>query len=115
MPESRPEFFIVREDKSITPLIALDELPPDISIRGVPRTMTLTEAKGMKHMGDVPSRGICYTVDYLRDPVGTTSHSTNDSFAITPYNGGSKGKNRFSEKKVGFLSLQPSFSHLFFG
>lgn len=97
----RPEFFLEREDGSITPLIALDELPPHISVRGVQRNMTLGEAEGMKNLGRVPSQGAYYAVDSLRDRIGTI-HSASDSLAVVPYNGGSKGKSRFSEKMVSF-------------
>ncbi|QKX63606.1 uncharacterized protein TRUGW13939_10777 [Talaromyces rugulosus] len=100
MPELRPQFFLGRDDGSIVPLIALDELPPHVSIRGVPRNMSLGEAEDMKNLGQIPWYGV-YHVDLVKDRVGITTHPTNDTVAaITPYNGGSKGKSRLSEKKV---------------
>ncbi|KAH8701921.1 hypothetical protein BGW36DRAFT_371845 [Talaromyces proteolyticus] len=101
MSDIRPQFFIVREEGTITPLVALDELPSDLTVRGVPRNMNPAETRGMTSLGTMPSRGAFYIVESLNDRVGITE-VTDDSFAITPFTGGDagKGKNRVSEKKV---------------
>lgn len=99
MSEIRPQFFVVRENNSITPLIALDELPNEIRIQGVPRNLSLAETGGMTNVGTRPARGVYYIVNGPHCSVGITE-AKNDSFALTPFNG--KAKGRSNEKKVGW-------------
>ena len=47
----RPHFFISRPDHSITPLIAVDELPDYVCINGVPAVMTQAETQAMMSLG----------------------------------------------------------------
>ncbi|KAL8720517.1 MAG: hypothetical protein Q9225_002639 [Loekoesia sp. 1 TL-2023] len=47
----RPHFFISRPDHSITPLIAVDELPDYVRINGVPATMTQADTQAMMSLG----------------------------------------------------------------
>ncbi|KAL8915587.1 MAG: hypothetical protein Q9171_000152 [Xanthocarpia ochracea] len=47
----RPHWFLVRPDNTITPLIAVDELPPSIHIAGVPAAMSLADTKSMESVG----------------------------------------------------------------
>ncbi|KAL8675386.1 MAG: hypothetical protein Q9168_000217 [Polycauliona sp. 1 TL-2023] len=47
----RPQWFLVRPDNTITPLIAVDELPPNIHILGVPAVMDLVDTKSMESVG----------------------------------------------------------------
>ncbi|KAL8775015.1 MAG: hypothetical protein Q9209_000494 [Squamulea sp. 1 TL-2023] len=47
----RPYWFLVRPDNTITPLIAVDELPPNIQIAGVPAAMSLSDTKSMESVG----------------------------------------------------------------
>jgi hypothetical protein len=75
----------------------------------VPRNMSLGEAEDMKNLGQIPWYGV-YHVDLVKDRVGITTQPANDTVAaITPYNGGSKGKSRLSEKKVSFPRYHPLF------
>ncbi|OKL64037.1 hypothetical protein UA08_00598 [Talaromyces atroroseus] len=96
MSEIRPQFFLVRENNAITPLIALDELPNEISIHGVPRNMNVSDTRGMTSVGTVPTRGVYYIVDGHHCSVGITE-AKNDSFALTTFYG--KGKGRHYDKK----------------
>lgn len=47
----RPHWFLVRPDNTITPLIAVDELPANIHIVGVPAAMSLVDTKSMESVG----------------------------------------------------------------
>ena len=73
----RPQFFCARPNGTLTPLIALDELPAHISIRGVPRILSPSDTQGMTSLGTVNPRAQFYIVDGV--PVnharGVTSHS----------------------------------------
>lgn len=89
MSEIRPQFFLVRENDTIVPLIALDELPADITIPGVSRTLGMADTGGMTSVGKVPSRGAVYVVNGV-------SEGKDDRFPA--FNG--KGKGRFGDKKV---------------
>ncbi|PLB50287.1 hypothetical protein P170DRAFT_508491 [Aspergillus steynii IBT 23096] len=59
----RPQFFCTRPNGTLTPLIAVDELPPHISIRGAPRTLSSNETQGMTSLGTVGSRPQSYVVE----------------------------------------------------
>lgn len=59
----RPQHFLSREDGSLTALVAIDELPPFISIRGIPRTLSHNDTQGMTSLGTVNSRGQYYFID----------------------------------------------------
>lgn len=89
MSEIRPQFFLVRENDTIVPLIALDELPADFTIPGVSRNLGMADTGGMTSVGKVPSRGAIYVVNSI-------SEGKDDRFASL--NG--KGKGRFNDKKV---------------
>ncbi|KAL8739207.1 MAG: hypothetical protein Q9181_000098 [Wetmoreana brouardii] len=47
----RPHFFISRPDHTITPLIAVDELPDYVRIAGVPAAMTQADTQAMMSLG----------------------------------------------------------------
>jgi hypothetical protein len=80
----RAQFFCSRPDGTLTPLVAVDELPANISIRGVPRVLSPSETQGMTSLGSVDSRGQFFTVEGAaamasRPPstgAGVTSHRT---------------------------------------
>lgn len=59
----RPQFFISRPNGTMTPMIAVDELPAHISIRGVPRVLTPSETQGMTSLGSIAPRAQFYVVD----------------------------------------------------
>ncbi|KAK2879928.1 hypothetical protein FQN49_000740 [Arthroderma sp. PD_2] len=59
----RPLHFLSREDGTLTALIAVDELPHYVSIRGVPRTLNHSDTHGMTSLGTVKSRGQFYLLD----------------------------------------------------
>jgi hypothetical protein len=61
----RPQLFITRQNGIMIPLVAVDELPPTISIRGVPRTLSPHDISGMTGVGTFNSRHRQYVVDDL--------------------------------------------------
>ncbi|KAL8732184.1 MAG: hypothetical protein Q9166_002931 [cf. Caloplaca sp. 2 TL-2023] len=46
-----PHWFLVRPDRTITPLIAVDELPSGVRIAGVPAVISLIDTKSMESVG----------------------------------------------------------------
>ncbi|PGH08441.1 hypothetical protein GX51_01268 [Blastomyces parvus] len=71
----QPEFYITRPNGALTALIAVDELPPFVTIRGVPRCLgQIDDANGMASLGTVSSRGQFYTLDVA---VNGITHSIN--------------------------------------
>lgn len=84
----RPQFFCSRPNGTLTPLIALDELPAHISIRGIPRTMSPGDTIGMTSLGTVLPRAHFYIVDGVQPaPIGTApigmTNAVRDSDAQT--------------------------------
>lgn len=84
----RPQFFCSRPNGTLTPLIALDELPSHISIRGIPRTLSPGDTIGMTSLGTVIPRAHFYIVDGIQPaPIGTApmgvTNSVRDSDAQT--------------------------------
>jgi hypothetical protein len=61
----RPQLFITRQNGTMVPLVAADELPPTISIRGVPRVLSPHDIFGMTGVGTFNSRHRQYVVDCL--------------------------------------------------
>lgn len=87
----RPQFFCSRPNGTLTPLIAVDELPPTLSIRGVSRVLTHGDTQGMTSLGTVSPRGQVYVVDTV-------------SPTRTPAAGGRRGR--------GDAELQSSLSRI---
>lgn len=63
----RPLHFVSRPDGKFTALVAVDELPSFISIRGIPRVLDQNGIEGMISLGTLPDRGQKYTVDVSQD------------------------------------------------
>ena len=78
----RPRWCVQRDDNTVVPLIAIDELPLSILLKGVPSTLTVLEAlKARMELitGDHPAHGIRYQ---LQQPINThtaASEEGNDS------------------------------------
>ncbi|EFQ97912.1 C-x8-C-x5-C-x3-H type zinc finger protein [Nannizzia gypsea CBS 118893] len=76
----RPLHFLSREDGTLTALVAVDELPHYISIRGVPRTLNHSDTQGMTSLGTVKSRGQFYLIDnaiqHPSKPVGEKANNS---------------------------------------
>ncbi|KAJ5569964.1 uncharacterized protein N7459_009394 [Penicillium hispanicum] len=77
--QSRPGFFCSRPNGVVTPLIAMDELPTHIQIRGVSRTLTPGETQGMTSCGVANARAEPWIVDGL--PSGPHASANKDGLA----------------------------------
>ncbi|KAI9039912.1 uncharacterized protein KD926_008897 [Aspergillus affinis] len=74
----RPQFFCTRPNGTLTPLIAVDELPPHVSIRGAPRTLSPNETQGMTSLGTLSPRAQSYVVEGVSQvPTRATSANAN--------------------------------------
>ena len=56
--DPRPRYYICRDDKTLVPLIAVDELPPIIRLHGVPLSLAAADIEewDMSRCGDVIDR-----------------------------------------------------------
>lgn len=62
----RPRWCVQRDDSTVVPLIAMDELPESVLLKGVPATLTVLEAlKARMELitGDHRAHGIRYQLD----------------------------------------------------
>ncbi|OQE43078.1 hypothetical protein PENCOP_c003G08614 [Penicillium coprophilum] len=66
----RPRFFCTRPDGTLTPLVAVDELPTNITIRGVSRTLNAGETQGMTSCGLATQRPEPWFVDGVTQSSG---------------------------------------------
>jgi len=71
-----PGYFLVRPTGEVVPLVAVDELPSNIEIVGIPRSLDLEETIGMLNLGLQRSTGSCYRI------VQTTEGMTQVSEAV---------------------------------
>ena len=76
----RPQYFVAREDGTLTPLIAVDEMPSNIQIGGVAPTISPAGTQNMISLGLKERSSQCYKVSFLgpADHVATPS-ATNSS------------------------------------
>ncbi|KAL4896818.1 hypothetical protein BDV59DRAFT_199163 [Aspergillus ambiguus] len=72
----RPQFFCTRPNGTLSPLIAVDDLPSHISIRGVPRVLSPNDTQGMTSLGTVDPRAQSYVVEGM-SPTLTRPSSAN--------------------------------------
>ena len=80
----RPRWCIQRDDNTVVPLIALDELPDSVALKDVPVTVTILEALRARMElipGEYPARGVRYE---LLQPFNVQSEEDNDSGSDSP-------------------------------
>ncbi|MCJ1228859.1 hypothetical protein MMC12_005522 [Toensbergia leucococca] len=65
LPSPRPRYFITRSDGTLSPLIAVDELPSSVRIVGVPAILSPAETQGMMSLGVENHSQHHYTVESL--------------------------------------------------
>lgn len=75
-----PKHFIHRADGTITPLVAVDELPAFLHIFGVSRLLTKAHTQGMISLGTMPRGSKPYTVQMV-DP-STVADDDDDDHAF---------------------------------
>ncbi|KAJ5190449.1 Zinc finger CCCH-type [Penicillium cinerascens] len=61
--QDRPSFFCSRPDGTLTPLLAVDDLPLSLSVRNVSRTLTPGDTQGMTSCGVAAPRSDPWVVD----------------------------------------------------
>ena len=62
----RPHWCVQRDDNTVVPLIAIDELPGSVVLKGIPMTLTVLEAlKARMELvsGNHPTHGVRYQLD----------------------------------------------------
>lgn len=98
----RPRYFISREDGTITPLIAVDELPPSLHIVGVPAKISPAKTCNMISLGVEKHSQACYATLMNDAPCSSTSGirplGTAATEADTNVSSEKSLKNRSSEK-----------------
>ncbi len=89
----QPRFFVVRSDGSKTPLVPIDELPPNLHILDVPTFISDAQTQGMVSLGLMPRSQSCYSVRWdeesptSSDFSGHSTYSSNgDRREILPIN-----------------------------
>lgn len=88
----RPRWCIQRDGQTVVPLIAIDELPDSVLLKGVPITLTVLEAlKARMELitGDYPAHGTRYQLD---QPINT--HTLANEEGSGPGSDGSAGSER---------------------
>ena len=72
----RPQFFVARADGTITPLIAVDELPVAIQIKGVPAAISPADTQNMTSLGLKERSNQRYTVLWTAESPSTKAVAT---------------------------------------
>ncbi|KAI9850359.1 MAG: hypothetical protein M1838_005806 [Thelocarpon superellum] len=68
-----PVHFLCRDGGSLVPVIAVDDLPLDINIRGVPRVFaSINDTVGMVNLGTVDKAASYYVIDRAPDKAPTS-------------------------------------------
>lgn len=78
----RPKHFITRPDGTMTPLIALDEMPDDVRIMNVPTTLTPEQTAGMMSMGMEPKSTGKYSVEVTEQESALDESVAAESVAV---------------------------------
>lgn len=78
----RPQYFVSRVDGTLTPLIAVDELPPSVRIIGVPAVISQAETLNMMSLGVKDRSQSQYVVEMLNSSAGDTSKCSNSTESI---------------------------------
>lgn len=89
----RPRYFVARSDGTLTPLIAVDELPDSVRIAGVPATISPAATMNMMSLGVVDRSQHRYTVSTSDPSAGSNpgklsppslAHASNSSIPEKP-------------------------------
>ncbi|KKY25071.1 putative c-x8-c-x5-c-x3-h type zinc finger protein [Phaeomoniella chlamydospora] len=64
----QPQHFITRENGSIVPVVAVDELPPTVNLQNVPRMLQPHQTNGMTCLGSHTARHQKYVVEKEINP-----------------------------------------------
>lgn len=81
----RPKYFVSRPDGTKSPLIAADELPCNISIVGLPTTISIEQTFGMLHVAvqeREPYPATAYTIKISGSSLQPSKHQPLRAYAI---------------------------------
>ena len=91
----RPRWCIQRDDNTVVPLIALDELPDSVTLKDVPITVTILEALRARMElipGEYPARGVRYQLHQPINAQTVANQEGDDSGSdSSPGSAGSEG------------------------
>jgi len=59
---SHIRWVITRENGVLVPLVAVDELPLNIQLQGVPRGLSINDVKGKEFLGEVPATSFSFSL-----------------------------------------------------
>lgn len=75
--QARPAFFCTRPNGTLTPLIAMDELPTHVTVRGLTRNISPVETQGMISCGVAVPRSQPWIVDAPGSTIQNANANTN--------------------------------------
>lgn len=78
----RLAYFISRTNGTLVPLVPADELPSNIRIKGLPRTLNSDQTFGLQHVSTLPYTGLTFGLEYDAIKPQQTSSQSHD-FAYT--------------------------------
>lgn len=73
----KPMFWLARQNGAIVPLIAMDEIPHNIRVEGVPRVMNVQDVHGMVGIGEYPSRHRLHHIYDINKSLSNPLHPSN--------------------------------------
>ena len=77
-----PQYFVSRSDGTLTPLIAVDELPSSVRIVGVPAVISQAETINMMSLGVKERSQAKYILEMLDSSTGRISKCSNSTESI---------------------------------
>lgn len=125
----QPRLCLQRDDNTVVPLVAMDELPDSVILKGVPVKLTVLDAlKARMELitGDYPAHGVRYELDRPIKPHSVANGQSDDSGSdVSPTSEGSESspqkaftasdkKGNKNAKDKALVRTQPPFSHLTF-
>ena len=78
----RPQYFVSRPDGTLTPLIAVDELPSSVRIMGVPAVITQAGTLNMMSLGVKERSQSQYIVEISNSSAGDISKNSTSAESI---------------------------------
>ncbi|KAK7522003.1 hypothetical protein IWZ03DRAFT_421201 [Phyllosticta citriasiana] len=104
----RPDWFIQRDNGNYVPVLAVDELPAEVHLEGVPRSINQDKAKGMTFLGNWQYTGQTYSLVSKEQKTAQkpTANSTGPPKSIAIQQ---------SDSHMGFRSKEPEDSETVVG
>ena len=106
----KPQFFVTRQNGTMVPLIAMDELPSTVNIREVPRILSPHDISGMTGVGTFNTRHMQHIVDGLNKGFQPDRAFPDKSLMASAY---APPSNHAAEDEMTFLGLRCESSATF--